>query len=241
MEKSQLNLTEEEKLKQELLLTEEWVRKASHDFKSGLSNLLWVLDSVQKGDLSFDQFLVLLPTLRTEAEQNIQLLEVWAAWKKLQIRQGDPLDRVVGAELYASLQQNYSEKIKEKQLEFELREGQSEILNLNLPILLFLLGKVLDNAIKFSHPGKKIKFHIKIADGAYLFEIEDEGVGMSESTLENLFSLHATVFTGTGGELGLGFSLILVKYFLYLLQGKLEIRSLYGEGTRVSISVPNND
>jgi PAS domain S-box-containing protein len=104
-----------------------------------------------------------------------------------------------------------------------------------------ILMNLLSNAVKFTSKGK-IRFGYTVEDKNYLrFFVEDTGIGIAESLLEEVFKpfrqadLHASrEYGGTG--LGLSICRGLVK----LLEGEIWLTSKPGEGSGFYFTIPFN-
>lgn len=107
------------------------------------------------------------------------------------------------------------------------------------PILMtVVIRNLLQNAIKFTPSGKRIQFKAQKIEGGYWFQIKDEGIGISPENIPNLFSGKAESVLGTKAEQGTGFGLLIVKEYVDLHQGKIEVHSKVGEGSTFTIIIP---
>jgi signal transduction histidine kinase len=90
-----------------------------------------------------------------------------------------------------------------------------------------VLGNVISNAIKFSPPEAKISIRAyPMNQQFHIIEIADQGIGMSPSLQESLFDINKkTSRPGTAGETGTGFGMHIMKSFMELYRGKIEIES----------------
>lgn len=104
-------------------------------------------------------------------------------------------------------------------------------------LLRHILDNLLSNAIKYSALGSKILFNLDCSPGVLKFEIIDEGIGMSVETQEHIFD---PFYRGDNcsGIPGTGLGMTVVQKALDMCQGKIEIQSENGKGTRVSIEIP---
>ena len=87
-----------------------------------------------------------------------------------------------------------------------------------------VLGNILSNAIKFSHPGAAIHINARLENGEAVLRIRDEGVGMPPAVLATLFDFtksHSRA--GTSGEKGTGFGMPLMRKFVLLFGGSVEV------------------
>lgn len=136
-------------------------------------------------------------------------------------------------------------KIKSKPVKFILEADK------NMPEHLFgdilrlkqALINLLDNAAKYTRQGSIV---FKIASeqvDAYslkiFFTIQDTGLGMREEESQNIFEpFERANITETRNILGAGLGLTLVKNIIDIMNGKISIESKYGEGTKVSLTIP---
>jgi DNA-binding response OmpR family regulator len=86
---------------------------------------------------------------------------------------------------------------------------------------------LLTNAIKFSEPGSSIIIKSReISHSRIKFSITDAGIGIPEDLLNNIFNISkSNSRRGTVGELGTGFGMPMVKKFIELYNGTIDIKS----------------
>lgn len=102
-----------------------------------------------------------------------------------------------------------------------------------------VLRNLITNAIKFSYHNSKIEIDGEKDGLFYTIHIKDNGTGISNDSLENLFRIDKKVYSfGTDDEPGSGFGLILSKEFIESNRGSIVIKSEEGQGTEVSFSLP---
>lgn len=89
-----------------------------------------------------------------------------------------------------------------------------------------VVNNLISNAIKFSYPGSEITINITEEGLNYILEIKDTGIGIPEEIRNNIFRVDKpTSRHGTEGEVGSGFGMPLVKYYLDLYKAQIEISS----------------
>lgn len=96
--------------------------------------------------------------------------------------------------------------------------------------------KLLSNAIKFTEPGGEITLGAAIQDDAHiLLWVEDTGVGIPQEELEAVSGkFYKSVFAKAQNKSGAGLGLSVVRSFIDLHNGKLQLDSSPGVGTKVS-------
>ena len=100
---------------------------------------------------------------------------------------------------------------------------------------------LISNAIKFTMPGGKIVISSAEKQNEIIFSVSDNGVGMSESSIEKLFRIDQSYSTtGTNNEKGTGLGLILCKEFMEKHKGKIWVESVKKKGSIFYFALPYN-
>lgn len=103
-----------------------------------------------------------------------------------------------------------------------------------------IFRNLISNALKFTPKGGNIEISAhQHPNGQIKVEVKDGGIGMDETSLEELFLLKAGKSQqGTQNEKGTGLGLVLVKEFVTANQGSIQVKSSLGEGTTFALSLP---
>ncbi len=104
-------------------------------------------------------------------------------------------------------------------------------------LLLHILTNLLTNAIKYSSPGSTVLFSCSCDGEEVIFEIKDEGIGISPEDQARLFqSFHR----GKNVEKipGTGLGLAIVQKSVELHGGKIAVNSELGVGTTFRVTLP---
>lgn len=89
-----------------------------------------------------------------------------------------------------------------------------------------VLANIVSNAIKFSPSNSEIKINVFLLDEKVILEVTDQGIGMPEAILSNLFDLtKKTARKGTHGEIGTGFGMHIMKSFVEMYNGEVDVVS----------------
>jgi CheY-like chemotaxis protein len=106
-----------------------------------------------------------------------------------------------------------------------------------------ILINILGNAVKFTPDGGTIHFRAKEItsdDGKalYRFEIEDNGIGMSEEFQKHIFEAFSQEDNGSRTNyMGTGLGMAITKQFVDLMQGTINIKSKLSEGSRFTVDL----
>jgi signal transduction histidine kinase len=103
-----------------------------------------------------------------------------------------------------------------------------------------ILINLLSNAVKFTPKGGRITITAAIDDrGSCLFTVQDTGIGIAESDIPVVLQPFSQVDSSLARKFeGTGLGLPLSKRLAELHGGTLEIDSVLGEGTKVSVRFP---
>ena len=104
--------------------------------------------------------------------------------------------------------------------------------------LLFLaVYNLLDNALKFTHPGDTLEVRAFEDEATVLVEVADTGAGVLADDLPHIFE---ELYRGQGvqGEAGSGLGLALVKAVIERHGGSVTVRSRPGQGSVFTVRLP---
>ena len=102
-----------------------------------------------------------------------------------------------------------------------------------------VIFNLLSNAIRFTSPGGTITVGARRQDGAITVWVSDTGRGIPEDEQEKVFAKFHRSSDAAANQPGTGLGLALVKSFVELHGGRVELTSKLGEGTNVTCVFPN--
>ena len=97
---------------------------------------------------------------------------------------------------------------------------------------------VLSNAINFTPPGGKVTLEARREDDTFAISVVDSGIGIPEEEKARVFDRFWRSDKTAGRPRGSGLGLSLVKSFVELHGGRLELDSKPGAGTRITCNLP---
>lgn len=102
-----------------------------------------------------------------------------------------------------------------------------------------ILNNLLSNAFKYqnkSNNDKLVNLTIKAANGKATISIKDNGIGINEKYLSEIFNMF---FRATSQEVGSGFGLYNVKEAVKKLNGEVKVNSVPDHGSVFEVIIPN--
>lgn len=105
--------------------------------------------------------------------------------------------------------------------------------------LLRMLTNLLENAIRYNHPGGSVRLLWQVTGQELRFEIIDTGIGIPPSDLPRIFERFFRVERGRSRqEGGTGLGLSIVKHVVQAHKGRLEVESQLRVGTTFRVFLP---
>lgn len=102
-----------------------------------------------------------------------------------------------------------------------------------------IILNLLSNAIKFTKPGDKIMVSVFDRNEKILISVKDSGIGIPKEKLDIIFERFEQVESSLSqNKYGSGIGLSLVKSFVEMQEGKIDIKSEVGIGTEFLIELP---
>ena len=103
-----------------------------------------------------------------------------------------------------------------------------------------VLSNLINNAIKFSHPGTTITLRARpVGEGIVEIAVADQGQGIPETELPKMFTdFGRTSVRPTGGEKSTGLGLAIVKRMVEAHKGTIRVESKVGEGSTFIVTIP---
>ncbi|GGA34266.1 ATP-binding response regulator [Paenibacillus physcomitrellae] len=128
-------------------------------------------------------------------------------------------------------------KAEDKGILLDIKPGKPLFAFVNPTLMSHAVANIIDNAIKYSHAGKRVRIETFIRQETGVIQIRDEGVGIREEEIARVqerFYRAENAHVAKGSGLGLSICKEIVEKF----DGKLEMESEVGVGTTVSILLP---
>ncbi|MEA5040416.1 MAG: HAMP domain-containing sensor histidine kinase [Clostridiaceae bacterium] len=116
-------------------------------------------------------------------------------------------------------------------------EGPEASLPINPLQLERMLGNLLDNALKYSQKGSAVSLSCRVEPQKIYLTVQDNGLGMERQQMEKIFEPFYRADRSRTKE-GLGLGLAVVKGIVDSLNGRIEVESEPGKGTKIALVLP---
>ena len=130
-------------------------------------------------------------------------------------------------------------KADAKEARIELDCDDTLVAKVNAPLLEQAIANLIDNAIKYSAPGKTIHLQVKASATGILLSVRDEGCGIEAEHLSRLFERFYRVDKARSRQLGgTGLGLSIAKHIVLAHGGTIGVESVAGSGSTFTIALP---
>jgi signal transduction histidine kinase len=215
----------------------------SHELKTPISvikaQIEEAIDSEKK--LTSDQKNILL-TIKKQIDQMNQLVSQMLLLAKVDGKNIKPdkeefdLNVVVDAVIE---EMNNLASEKNISIKKEIREGQEFRMKADLSLITQLLLNLIDNALKYSKDSGKIKIILTKLDGFYRLNIIDNGIGIAEEDLDDIFKRFYRVDKSRSREYGgTGLGLSICSWIVKIHGGEINVKSSLKKGSNFEILLP---
>ena len=212
-----------------------FVYSTSHDLRSPLASVMGILNLARMENSVTDpnNYLGMIETCVNRMDVFIQ--KIIEYYKSIRVEdETNEIDflKLVGDSISICRMQNPN-------IDFHLTVDQPGLFKNDAFRISVILDNLISNAVKYqkqAEPNPIVKVKVTANDLKCLIEIEDNGIGILEQHLNNIFKMF---FRSSNNVTGLGIGLHIVKEALTRLGGEISVRSTYGVGTVFRIMIPN--
>jgi signal transduction histidine kinase len=118
-----------------------------------------------------------------------------------------------------------------------MQEGDLRRCYVDLTLIHQIVTNLLSNALKFSAAGSLVQLNVRGTDDTLELVVTDAGIGIPESDLEHIFEPFFRA-SNIGEVRGTGLGMAIVRDCVDIQEGTLDVKSVKGEGTTVTIRLP---
>ena len=214
---------EQKESREKLVRSREYYTRWSHQIKTPIAAMELLLQE-EPADVR---------ALKRELLKTSQYVEMALSYQRME---GDGNDLVIQRyELRPVVMQavkKVSPLLIHKHISFSAGDLSGEVLT-DEKWLVFVLEQLLTNASKYTKEGGSVR----IGKENGLLVLRDTGIGIRPEDLPRIFEWGYTGYNGRLDKRSTGVGLALVKQVMEMLENKMEIRSVLGEGTEVFLDL----
>ena len=229
-------------LKQADEVRRDFVANVSHELRTPLSILRGYIETLRDDpDLSDDELGRILEVMKKHSDRLTALTDDLLSLAKLEsAHKGLHLEEVRISELFASIIRDWGKRFSDKKLSIDVSVSRSvPVLQADATRLQEVLYNLLDNALKYSREGGKIRLEARRQGEDVVISVTDTGIGIPEADLPRIFERFYRADKARSREMGgTGLGLSIVKHIAQMHGGSVEAESALGTGTTIRVILP---
>jgi len=239
-------------INERLLETEKHLKKSNatkdkffsiiaHDVKSPLNAFRSIIYSLKNSKKQTPETIFnYLDELDYYSSATMELLNNLLLWARSQDEDIEPnYEEVDLIEVIVASKNNMYNNFQKKAIKIDTPEIKKMLVPTDRNMVEFIVRNLLNNAIKFTPVGGHIKIELINQNHDVIFSVIDNGKGMDSKTKQKIENKEYISNPGTEKEKGTGLGLSMCQYFLTKLNGKMNVISEKGKGTRIDIFLSN--
>jgi PAS domain S-box-containing protein len=238
------DLTEELRLSQ---LREDLTRMLVHDLRSPMVTIQGGLDMIEiliRGDEDKEEILDMLDISRRGGEQMMGMINELLSIHKYESGQLTlNLDPVSLPQLFSEVAQSFYSVLKHVNITVSTDFAPDlPIMIIDRELIRRVIHNLMDNAVKFTEDGGKIKAWAKLdpeKENQILFGIKDTGIGFSQEVHDQLFQKYFSMRDQKSRRKGTGIGLYFCKLAVQTHGGDIWVESEPGVGSNFIFSIPS--
>jgi len=240
-EYEQLLMENAEKLSKLNQTKDKFVSILAHDLRSPFNIFLNYSEFLanESDKLPRDEIIEMSKMLNDSLNKQFELLTDLLSWTRLQSGNYLPQKLKFYIEpVVKKICEQLNVNASRKRIKININVNKSILIYYDEDMLKLVLRNLISNAIKFTNYEGLIIINSSCDQEYVYIEIIDNGVGIEQERLENIFSsLHSST-GGTLGEKGTGLGLMLCKEIIEKHGGEISVSSKISEGSKFNFSIP---
>jgi two-component system, sensor histidine kinase and response regulator len=213
----------------------------SHDLRTSVYSVKNIFDAIDKGYITGDEMMKMIPQASTELSNSMDLVNNLLGWARNQFNEIKVNPQTIDlVKLTESTIKLFAHQAQKKNIQLLNKIGMYVFAYADSDMISTVLRNLVSNAVKFTAEGGNVTVHTE-PDGNYVrLIVSDNGVGMTDDALEQVFNNEYYTTLGTASEMGTGLGLMICRDFVQLNKGRLDVKSKPGEGTSFIVTLPYN-
>lgn len=216
----------------------------AHDLRNPIAGFVSISDLMETDydRISDQEKKTLLSQMNNSSKNLIALLENLLTWARLSSNKIEIVkSKSTLSELISSAVNPYEHWAKSKRVNLRIEVPEDKKIETDPFIFQTVVGNLVNNAIKFSNSGDTVTVSTKMENGTIRLSVKDNGVGIPEHRLKNIFGFDNKKTTrGTMNESGTGLGLVLVKELSDKMNWKIEVLSKPQLGSEFILNISEN-
>lgn len=219
-------------------LKDDFIASISHELRTPLTSIKGWASTLNSSDFSdVDEFREGLEIIENETDRLALLVNELLDFSKLASKSTSlGIDALDVGEFLCEIRNQMNPRAQRQGIMIELEvEDDLALIKADRNRLKQVMINILDNSLKYTQEGGQIKISGQSKKEEIIISIEDTGIGIPEDDLHKVKEKFYKVSTSFSGN---GLGLAICDEIVRLHNGRIELSSIFGKGTRVDVFLP---
>jgi two-component system phosphate regulon sensor histidine kinase PhoR len=227
----------------------DFVANVSHELKTPIASIKGFVETLLDGAIDDPvDTRRFLGIIARQADRLASIIEDLLALSRIEQSEGTgnlPRESVRMADLLSAVTVDCLPRAEDRSIRLDVTCDESVEAKVNAPLLEQALINLVDNAIKYSDPGRTIRIGVATEagttgdGGTVVITVQDEGCGIDAEHLPRLFERFYRIDKARSRKLGgTGLGLSIVKHIVQAHGGTVAVESEPGVGSTFTIRLP---
>ncbi len=214
---------------------------ASHELRTPLTIVKGEAEVALRGEnKKFEEYQKSLASINEEADRMFKIVDDLLTLAKADSKsQQLEIEPVHLNQLIHKVKSQFESLVDKNRITLVLKEKERIVLQGDKQRLTQLLNNLIDNALKYTPPGGKVKISLDREYEWAKIIVEDTGIGIPPEDLPHIFERFYRVDKARSRKMGgSGLGLSIVKWIVEAHKGRIEVKSKPGQGTCFTVWLP---
>ncbi len=220
---------------------DQFVSNVSHELKTPLSAIKVLSEStLHMGEVDKEMYDEFLGDIISEVDRMNEMINDLLTLVKLDQEEGKlKIQPIYVKELLEDILNSLKSLYMDKKINVITHIESSVIFEVDKLKMFSAISNIIENAIKYTPKGGSIEIDLQYDNQVVYISVQDTGIGIEESELDNIFTRFYRVDDSRNRETGgTGLGLSIAHSVILLHNGSIRVQSTVEEGTMFLIRVP---
>jgi two-component system phosphate regulon sensor histidine kinase PhoR len=221
----------------------DFVANVSHELKTPVASIKGFVETLLDGALDDPaDSRRFLEIVGRQADRLASIIEDLLALSRIEQSEGSgnlPLEPTPIADVFAAVTADCWPRAADRSIRLDAACPEALVAEVNPPLLEQAIINLVDNAIKYSDPGRDVRITAGLEGNELVIRVVDEGTGIEAEHLPRLFERFYRVDKARSRKLGgTGLGLSIVKHIVQAHGGTITVESTPGVGSTFTVRMP---
>ena len=235
------DITEKVKLEN---MRSDFVANVSHELKTPLTSISGFVETLKLNEnIDKETRHKFLEIIETESDRLKRLIDDILLLSFIENKDSTQVDNVKIYEVFKEVYDmtTYIAKNKNIVVDYNFKDENVSLIS-NRDYIKQIFLNLIDNAIKYTPSGGKVKVIVDNTDKEIVLRVIDNGVGIPKEDIDRVFERFYRVDKARSREVGgTGLGLAIIKHIVKSLNGSIDVKSELKKGTEFIITIPNKN